>query len=127
MADYYKRAGFADRGKKRADFVVLRNTNMPAVLLENLFVDNQKDAAKLKDAAFLDGLAGAIAEGMAIALNLPVRVDKPELPMPTSGWDPAGEIARLKADGLINNDHQPGDPVVWGELATILNRLREGK
>ncbi len=126
VAVYYKRAGFADRGKKRANFVVLRETEMPAVLLENLFIDSQKDVVKLKDVSFLDGLAGAIAEGLVTALDLPVRINKPEptTPAPAPGWDPAAEIAKLKADGMIKNDHQPDDPVVWGELATVLNRLR---
>lgn len=114
VAAYYKRAGFVDRGKKRANYVVLRETDMPAVLLENLFIDNQKDAIKLRDVSFLDGLAGAIAGGLATALDLP----------PVSSWNPTEEIAKLKADGLINSDHQPGDPVVWGELATVINRLR---
>lgn len=132
VAVYYKRSGFVDRGKKQANYVVLRETDMPAVLLENLFIDNQKDTTKLRDVSFLDELAGAIAGGLAAALDLPARIDKPVPPtpaliptsVPTPGWDPAREIARLKADGLIKSDHQPGDPVVWGELATVINRLR---
>lgn len=46
--------------------------------------------------------------------------------LPRAGvWDPASEIARLKDGGLINIDHQPGQPVNWGELATLINRLRQ--
>ncbi len=115
VAGYYKSAGFTDRGKKRANFAVLRDTEMPAVLLENLFVDNQNDAKKLKDATFLDGLAGVIADGLVNALGIPLKNQQ--------SWDPAGEIAKLKAGGLINSDHQPGDPVMWGELVTVINRL----
>lgn len=40
-------------------------------------------------------------------------------------WNPASEIARLKAGGLINTDHQPGQLVNWGELATLVNRLKQ--
>ena len=44
---------------------------------------------------------------------------------PTSKpWDPAAEIAQLKAEGLIDSDHKPQDLVTWGEMATVLNRLR---
>lgn len=74
---YYKKAGFTDRGKKKANFAVLRETSMPAVLLENLFIDNQKDAAKLKDNTFINGLAEAIAAGLVAALEIPVKPKKP--------------------------------------------------
>lgn len=53
-----------DRGMKAARYYVLKNTKMPAVLLECLFIDNPKDAACLKDSAFMDGLANAIANGV---------------------------------------------------------------
>lgn len=53
-----------DRGEKAAQFYVLKYTKMPAVLLECLFIDNQTDAQYLKDEAFLDGLADAIAQGV---------------------------------------------------------------
>lgn len=78
VAAYYTSQGLADRGRKQANFFVLRETGMPAILLENLFVDNPADAEKLKDAAFLDGLAGAIAQGLAAALGLSEKA--PETP-----------------------------------------------
>lgn len=133
LADYYNNAGFPDRGKKSANFAVLRETDMPAVLLENLFIENSKDAAKLKEPTFLDGLAAAIAAGLSEALAIPEKppVEGPGKtpvpippPSPPPAWDPAAEIAKLKADGLVNSEHQPGDPVVWGELAAVINRLR---
>ena len=38
---------FRDRGKKTANFHVLRETAMPALLTENGFVDNTNDAEKV--------------------------------------------------------------------------------
>lgn len=114
---YYGRFGFPDRGKKRANFAVLRETRMPAVLLENLFIDHPRDAAHLADPSFLDGLAGALAQALVKALHL----------QPEQKWDPAGEIARLKERGLIVGDHDPNSPVTWGEFATVLNRLLDRK
>jgi N-acetylmuramoyl-L-alanine amidase len=70
VAAYFQNAGFVDRGKKKADFYVLRETIMPAVLLENLFIDHGMDSLRLKSASFLDGLAEAIAGGLAAALGL---------------------------------------------------------
>jgi len=62
--------GFYDRGKKEANFAVLRETNMPAILLENLFIDNKEDANWLKSDENLKRLAIATAEGIAKALKL---------------------------------------------------------
>src|SRR5690606_33010714 len=45
--------GLKDRGQKRANYHVLRETVMPAVLTENGFIDHKNDAAKLKDTAWL--------------------------------------------------------------------------
>lgn len=70
MAVFYKTKGFPDRGKKSADFAVLRDTAMPAVLLENLFIDNSRDLSFLTNQAGLMQLGEAIGEGIARALEL---------------------------------------------------------
>jgi N-acetylmuramoyl-L-alanine amidase len=93
VAGYYNIAGFQDRGKKRADFAVLRNTVMPAVLLENFFIDNPADAVKLKDITFFDGLAGVIAEGLVAALGIPLKYGQPQ---GERGKTPAKGTALLK-------------------------------
>ena len=52
------------RGVKTANYAVLKNTNMPAVLVETAFIDNENDAAFL---GFEDGqkqIAKGIAEGI---------------------------------------------------------------
>ncbi|ABO51099.1 cell wall hydrolase/autolysin [Desulforamulus reducens MI-1] len=67
---YLAKYGIVDRGKKYANFAVLRLTNMPAVLIECLFIDNAKDAVLLKDQSFIDGLANEIAYGLIVALGL---------------------------------------------------------
>lgn len=65
-----KQVDFSDRGKKQANFAVLRETNMPAILTENGFIDNVNDTNKLKQAAFIDRLARGHANGIARAFNL---------------------------------------------------------
>lgn len=114
-----------DRGKKVAQnprFYVLRHTDMPAVLLENLFIDHAKDAVYLADRRWLTDLARAIAAGVVTALGIKPRVE------PKPAWDPQGEINRLKERGLIVGSKGSNSPVSWGELATVLNRIldREG-
>ncbi|MDA8352846.1 MAG: N-acetylmuramoyl-L-alanine amidase [Firmicutes bacterium] len=65
--------GVTDRGKKRANFYVLRETAMPAVLTENLFIDHQQDLSKLTNSSFIRDLANATGEGIAKALKLPLK------------------------------------------------------
>ncbi|MGA3881434.1 N-acetylmuramoyl-L-alanine amidase [Bacillus pumilus] len=59
-----------DRGKKSENLAVLRETKMPAILTENLFIDREKDAALLKQDSFLNLLAEGHAEGIAAAVGL---------------------------------------------------------
>src|SRR5690606_17547663 len=62
--------GWTDRGMKRANFAVLRETKMPAILTENGFIDRKEDAAKLKMLKFIDILYKLHAEFIAKALGI---------------------------------------------------------
>lgn len=58
-----KSLGTADRGvKEMPQLIVLRHTDMPAILVETAFIDNDADAALLKDKA--DEFARAISRGV---------------------------------------------------------------
>ena len=65
-----------NRGKKRANFAVLRLTKMPAILPENLFIDRKADANKLKDSKFLDKVAKGHAIGIAKFLGLKKKASR---------------------------------------------------
>ncbi|MDQ0206035.1 N-acetylmuramoyl-L-alanine amidase [Alkalicoccobacillus murimartini] len=62
-----------DRGKKSANFAVLRQTVMPAILTENLFIDRVADAVKLKSASYIQSLARGHVEGLVRAFSLQKR------------------------------------------------------
>lgn len=59
-----------NRGKKKANFHVLRESKMAAILTENLFIDTKADADKLKSSSFLNKVAKGHAVGLAKALGL---------------------------------------------------------
>ncbi len=62
--------GRRDRGKKRGNFFVLRETRMHAVLLEHGFVDDREDARLLQETGFRRELVVAMGDGIAKALSL---------------------------------------------------------
>ena len=70
-------AGRANRGRKRADFYVLRETNMPALLVENGFLTNETDANLLKSQAFTEELLDAMVAATVEAFNIPRREEEP--------------------------------------------------
>lgn len=55
---------------KQANFSVLRNTNMQALLLEYLFIDNIEENALLKDAKYREWLGEITAEAIAYTFKL---------------------------------------------------------
>ncbi len=65
-----KQVDFTNRGKKRANLHVLRESSMPAVLTENGFIDHAGDADKLKSDAYLNRIALGHANGIAKTLGL---------------------------------------------------------
>ncbi|MEX0961294.1 MAG: N-acetylmuramoyl-L-alanine amidase [Simkaniaceae bacterium] len=56
--------GARSRGVKTANFHVIRETNMPAVLVEGGFLTNPGERTLLSDEKYLDRLAKALAEGI---------------------------------------------------------------
>ena len=64
-----KLTGGIDRGIKDADFVVLRETEMCAVLVEMGFMTNSEELGKLITGSYQDKLAAGIAEGIVSYLN----------------------------------------------------------
>ncbi len=58
-----------NRGVRSARFYVVRNTTMPATLIETGFVTGAQDAPKLRDPNFQRQMAAAIAQGIIEFLN----------------------------------------------------------
>ena len=69
-SEVMKLVNFQDRGMKTANFHVLRESNMPALLTENGFIDNSRDATKLKSASFIEAIARGHVNGIAKSFGL---------------------------------------------------------
>jgi N-acetylmuramoyl-L-alanine amidase len=75
-------SGFEDRGKKQANFAVLRQSKMKAILTENLFISNPADAALLKQDSYLQAVAQGHINGIEKFLGLK-RIERPPKPAPS--------------------------------------------
>jgi N-acetylmuramoyl-L-alanine amidase len=63
--------GFPDRGVKQGNFKVIRETNMPATLLEIGFLSNTEEEAQLKSPEFRQKVAEGIAQAIIQYLDFP--------------------------------------------------------
>lgn len=98
-AEVLKHNQLKDRGQKKANFHVLRESKMPAILTENGFIDNAHDSALMKQATWCQNVALGHANGIAKAFGLkrkattaPKPVEKPTpatAPKPTPAEQPS--------------------------------------
>lgn len=59
-----------NRGKKKANFHMLREANASCMLTENMFIDNKNDASLLKQQTFINKIAQGHVKGIVKALKL---------------------------------------------------------
>ncbi|WP_339218511.1 N-acetylmuramoyl-L-alanine amidase [Paenibacillus sp. FSL H8-0332] len=62
--------GLKDRGVKKGNFFVLRDTVMPSVLLELGYLTNPGDEAKMWTSGFQESVASAVVDGIRVYLGL---------------------------------------------------------
>jgi N-acetylmuramoyl-L-alanine amidase len=67
---YSQELGLKDRGIKTANFTVLTDTTMPAVLIEHGFYTNKEECEKLKDSNFRQKCAECDAKGILEQLGI---------------------------------------------------------
>ncbi len=65
-----KKYGIPDRGQKSQNFAVLRQTKMPAVLLEEAFIDHKHDNELLSSNVFRQDYIDGVVTGIAKCLDL---------------------------------------------------------
>ncbi|RDW22456.1 N-acetylmuramoyl-L-alanine amidase [Oceanobacillus arenosus] len=69
--------GLYNRGQKKANFHVLRESTMDAFLSENGFIDNAKDAALMKQTSWRQKVAEGHVNGLAKAFKLKKKAGNP--------------------------------------------------
>src|SRR5699024_1435662 len=65
-----KQINVTDCGKKKSNLHITRESRMPALLTENLFIDRKNDSKKLKKKAFINKLAIGHVNGIVKCFNL---------------------------------------------------------
>ena len=94
-AEVIKLNQLINRGKKKADYHVLRETAMPAMLSENGFIDHPHDAALMKQDSWRQNVALGHANGIAKAFGLKA---KSEVPVPGTIYKVIAGSFKLRAN-----------------------------
>lgn len=122
-----KATGLADRGVKSADFHVLRETHMAAVLVECGFMTHREEAELLKSDSYRRKCAQAIVAAIVECYGLKRKQAEPPLVDDISGhWAEVSlrkAIATQAITGFPDGSYQPDQPVTRAQLAMILDRL----
>lgn len=130
--------GLQDRGLRTANFHELRETNMPAVLVEGGFMDSRIDIKQMRDDRRLKSQGEAIAKGVAEYFNLKLKVS--DTPPEVKGVSKVEEYKKdaqpskslaadfIKAvDAGITDGTYPQRPASREEVAVMVYRATKTK
>ena len=70
--------GARNRGTKDANFVVIRESNMPSALFECGFISNKQESQKLASEWYQEKLASAIADSIEVYLKNNIKLSQPQ-------------------------------------------------
>jgi N-acetylmuramoyl-L-alanine amidase len=113
--------GFQDRGINVANFAVLRETKMPAILCETGFISNSEEERNLADANFRQRIGEALGRGLVKALGLqPKTQPKPVTPPPTPPAPQSAPTAK-KFGLLLNGKYVPGQVILQTTLVRAVD------
>lgn len=127
-AELLRSTRMKDRGKKRANHHMTRDSQAPAILTECGFINNPVDANKLKQDSFLDTIAQGHVNGLVKVFGLKLKQNA--VPVNTSDYkgtryEQAIEKAKKKGImlGYDENTFGVADPIKRGDFVTVLDRL----
>lgn len=120
--------GGIDRGQKAQNLHMVRESKMPAVLTENLFVDVLADADRLNQASVINAIIDGHVQGIVTYLGLTMK-EKEDKPVTlrdinvVSAWAEAS-WEEVTANGYFDGK-RPGETITREEAAVVMNRLRK--
>ena len=105
-----KYTGLKGRGIKQADFTVINQDKIPAVLVEGGFMDNKADHKVITSSKGQEAYAKAVAEGLIQFLGLKKKTaQKPSTPSNTGFKPYEFKVANVKKGDTLNIREKP-DP-----------------
>jgi N-acetylmuramoyl-L-alanine amidase len=104
--------GFRNRGVKSANFKILRETNMTAILIEFAFMTNDNEAMKIRTTEYQKKAARAVVEGLVVQYGLTKKpVEQPSTNVLYRVQ--VGAFADIKnAKGLVEELKAKGYPAI---------------
>ncbi|RAW13588.1 N-acetylmuramoyl-L-alanine amidase [Paenibacillus taichungensis] len=125
--------GGIDRGQKAQNLHMVRESKMPAVLTENLFIDVAPDADRLKQTTVINAIIDGHVQGIAAYLGLKIKTvkeDKPVTqPVTTRDINVPSKWATETWEEMTKNGYydgtRPGAMITREESAIVMNRLRK--
>jgi len=111
----------ANRGVKHKGLFVLKNTKMPAILVEIAFINNPKEEKLLKDPGFLNKASIGISKGILTFLGMEYR-DDGDVDDNISFWAKDAMKWATGEEVNLTDGSMPKEPVSLERLITILYR-----
>ncbi|WP_422661333.1 N-acetylmuramoyl-L-alanine amidase [Paenibacillus sp. EC2-1] len=118
--------GVIDRKQKAANLHMVRESKMPAVLTENLFIDVATDAERLKRIevinALIDGHVKGIAKYLGLKSKEGAKMENTERDInKVSPW--AEVVWKDMSEKKYFDGTRPGAPITREEMAIVLSRV----
>lgn len=121
--------GGIDRGQKSKNLHIVRESRMPAVLTENLFIDITADVDRLKQSSVINAIIDGHVEGIAIYLGLKSRVKEDKLATQERDINVPSKWAELAWREATENElfdgTRPGATVTREEIAILIKKIRK--
>lgn len=103
-----KAYGLKDRGIKEANYHILRETKMPAILIEGGFMDSVIDIKKLRDDKVLEKAGREIARALAKFLGLKKRNEAIEEELTVSQYNELKKLIDAQGKRIAELESQVG-------------------
>jgi N-acetylmuramoyl-L-alanine amidase len=110
-----------DRGVKEANFHVLRETNMPAILVELGFMDYREEAEQMLDETWHERFARAITKGVCEYAGIEYKEETIE-GVETDHWAEE-DFNFLNEQGITVHQRRFDEMITRGEVISLLARV----